>query len=101
MLLPEERPTLVSPSAISKRVSGAPEFGGQDLGVLDDELGGARDGAAWPVRPASVALPALAWHVGFVVGYLPDIPYAPAHHGVDKGEEQKQEQGLGREKRHL
>src|SRR5919112_1141723 len=72
----------------------------QNLGVLDDKLWGARDGPAWPVGPTAVALPTLARHVGLIVRDLPEIPYAPAHHGVDKGEEQKQEQGFGREKRH-
>src|SRR5918998_2346449 len=74
-------------------------LGGQDLRVLDHEL---RDAAgAGPVDAAPVAVPALPRHVGLVVGDLSEVADAAAHHGVDKSEEQQQDQGLRRQKRHL
>src|SRR5215211_5292631 len=76
-----------------------PRFGGQDLRVLDHQLRHPRDGAPAGVRPASVVAP--AGHVRLIVRYLPQVPDAPAHYGVDKGEEQQQKQGFRREQRHL
>src|SRR5215208_2607460 len=76
-----------------------PRLGGEDLRVLDYQLGHPRDGAPAGVRPAPVVAP--AWHVGLIVRYLPQVPDAPAHYGVDKGEEQEQDQSLRREQRHL
>src|ERR671911_1280117 len=76
-----------------------PRLGGEDLRVLDYQLRHPRDGAPAGVRPATVAL--LARHVGLIVRYLPQVPDAPAHYGVDKGEEQKQDQSLRRKQRHL
>src|SRR5919107_2494361 len=76
-----------------------PCFGGEDLRVLDHQLRHPRDGALAPVGPASVVAP--AWHVGIIIRYLPQVPDAPAHYGVDKGEEQEQDQSLRREQRHL
>src|SRR5215211_2466839 len=72
-------------------------LGGEDLRVLDYQLWNPRVPA--DVRPAPV--PALAGHVGLIVRYLPQVTDAPAHHGVDKGEEQQQQQRLRREQRHL
>ena len=40
-------------------------------------------------------------HPAVTVRYLPQVPDAPAHHGVDKGEEQEQDQSLRRKQRHL
>src|SRR5829696_1800199 len=77
----------------------AARLGGEDLRVLDHQLGHSRDRTPADVGPASVALPAR--HVGLIVRYLPQVPDAPAHHGVDKGEEQEQDQSLRREQRHL
>src|SRR5215218_6101325 len=74
-------------------------LGGEDLRVLDYQLRRPRDGAPAGVRTATVALPAR--HVGLIVWHLPQIPDAPAHYGVDKGEEQEQDQSLRREQRHL
>src|SRR5919107_805120 len=76
-----------------------PRLGGQDLRVLDHQLRHPRDGAPAGVRAAPVMAPAR--HVGFIVRYLPQVPDAPAHYGVDKGEEQEQDQSLRREQRHL
>src|SRR5215210_8709681 len=76
-----------------------PGFRGQDLRVLDHQLGYPRDGAPAGVRAAPVVAPAR--HVRLIVWYLPEVPDAPAHHGVDKSEEQEQDQGLRREQRHL
>src|SRR5215212_8485483 len=67
-----------------------PRLGGQDLRVLDYQLRHPRDGTPAGVRPASVMAP--AGHVRLIVRYLPQVPYAPAHNGVDKSEEQEQEQ---------
>src|SRR5215218_8865882 len=74
-------------------------LGGQDLRVFDNELGYAV--GAGPVGTASVTVPALAWHVGLVVRNFHEVPDAAAHYGVDKSEEQEQDQGLGRQERHL
>src|SRR5215204_5489023 len=63
MVLPDERPMLVSPSPSSNRVSGA------------------------KISESSTT--------------SSGIPDTPAHYGVDKGEEQKQDQSLRREQRHL
>src|SRR5829696_5368731 len=76
-----------------------PCFGGEDLRVLDHQLRHPREGDLASVSPASVVAP--AWHVGLIVRYLTQIPDAPAHYSVNKGEEQEQDQGLRREQRHL
>src|SRR5215208_1871507 len=76
-----------------------PRLGGEDLRLLDHQLRNPRGGAPAGVRPAPVVAPAR--HVGLIVRYLPQIPDAPAHYGVDKGEEQQQDQSLRRKQRHL
>src|SRR5215208_810028 len=76
-----------------------PRLGGEDLRILDHQPRDPRGGAPAGVRPAPVMAPAR--HVGLIVRYLPQVPDAPAQHGVDKGEEQEQDQSLRREQRHL